>query len=69
MMVSTLCLNLMNWMNTFFLTNGTDIVAFNAYIQSQVDGLKAQGETTNDLVLNLFKGYKASKDKLFLDFL
>ena len=51
------------------LTNGTDIVTFNACIQSLVDGLKAQGKTTSDLVVNLFKRYKVVKDKAFLDYL
>ena len=50
-------------------TNGTDIVAFNAYVQSQIDGLAARGEVTNDLLVNLFKGYKLVKDKPFLDYL
>ena len=51
------------------LSNGTDIVAFNAYVQSQVDGLAARGEITNDLIVNLFKGYRAMKDQAFLDYL
>ena len=51
------------------LSNGTDIVAFNAYVCSQVDGLAACSETTNDLIVNLFKGYRAMKDQVFLDYL
>lgn len=66
--VSTLRLNLTN-LDEYITNNGTDLVAFNAYVQSQVDGLTARGETTNDLVVNLFKGYKAVKDKSFLDYL
>ena len=66
--VSTLRLNLTN-LDEYVLSNGTDIVAFNAYVQSQVDGLAARGEITNDLIVNLFKGYRAMKDQAFLDYL
>ena len=66
--VSTLHLNLTN-LDEYVLSNGTDIVAFNAYVQSQVNGLAAHGEITNDLIINLFKGYRAMKDQAFLDYL
>ena len=38
-------------------------------MQSQVDGLAAHGKITNDLIVNLFKGYRAMKDQAFLDYL
>ena len=66
--MSTLCLNLTN-LYEYILSNGTDSITFNAYVQSQVDELKVQGETTNNLVVNEFKGHKAVKDKLCLDYL
>ena len=56
-------------LDEYVLSNGTDIVAFNTYVQSQVDGLTARGEITNDLIVNLFKGYQAMKDQAFLDYL
>ena len=34
-----------------------------------IDGLAARGEIMSDLLVNLFKGYKMVKDKLFLDYL
>ena len=40
-----------------------------AYVQSQVDGLAARNETTQDLIVNLFKGYKAVTYQPFLDYL
>ena len=49
-------LNLTN-LDGYVRSNGTGIVAFNAYVQSQVNGLAAHGEITNDLIFNLFKGY------------
>ena len=67
-MVLMLRLNLTN-LDEYVLSNSTDIVAFNAYVQSQVDGLAACGETTNDLIVNLFKGYQAMKDQAFLNYL
>ena len=60
--VATMQLNLTN-LDEYMTTNGSDIVAFNAYVQSQIDGLAAQGEVTNNLLVNLFKGYKMVKDK------
>ena len=66
--VATMRLNLTN-LDEYITTNGSDIVAFNAYVQSQIDGLAARGEVTNDLLVNLFKGYKLVKDKPFLDYL
>ena len=61
-------LNLMN-LDKYVQSNGTDIVTCNTYVQSQVDGLTACGEITNDLIVNLFKGYRAMKDQAFLDYL
>ena len=66
--VTTLWLNLTN-LDEYVTTNGSDIIAFNAYMQSQVDRLGLQGKTTNDLIINLFKGYKALQDKLFQEYL
>ena len=66
--VTTMRLNLIN-LDEYMTTNGSDIVAFNAYVQSQIDGLAARGEITSNLLVNLFKGYKMVKDKPFLDYL
>ena len=66
--VTTLRLNLTN-LDRYIETNGSDIVAFNAYVQSQVDGLASRGHTSLDLIVNLFKGYKAVKDDRFQDYI
>ena len=66
--VATMRLNLTN-LDEYMTTNASDIVAFNAYVQSQIDGLAAQGVVTSDLLVNLFKGYKMVKDKPFIDYL
>ena len=56
-------------LDDYIRKNGSDLVAFNAYVQSQVDGLAARNETTQDLIVNLFKGYKAVTYQPFLDYL
>jgi hypothetical protein len=43
----------------------SNITEFNAYVKKQTETLAANGETTNDLVTNLFKGYAKVKDKDF----
>ena len=66
--VTTMWLNLTN-LDEYIMTNGSDIIAFNVYVQSQIDGLAARGEITSNLLVNLFKGYKTVKDKPFLNYL
>jgi hypothetical protein len=48
--------------------NGSDIVEFNAHVRRLLDGLHARKAQTLDLLVNLFKGYKACKDAKFLDY-
>ena len=66
--VSTLRTNLSS-LDNYIQDNGSDLVAFNAYVQSQLDGLSARGETTNDLVVNLFKAYKVVSDLPFKQYI
>ena len=42
-----------------------DITQLNAYVKVTQDQLAARGETTTDLLANLFKGYLACADKTF----
>ena len=46
-----------------------DIELFNDYVIGQVGKLHARGEQTQDLLVNLFKGYKACKDAEFVDYI
>ena len=55
----------MSSLDKYIETNGSDIIAFNAYVQSQVDGLSSRGQASSDLIVNLFKGYKAVNDERF----
>ena len=47
----------------------SNIEAFNQYVKGQIRDLAARGETPNDLLINLFKGYKAANDVEFADFI
>ena len=61
---STIRLRLSN-LDKFLPSVGFDIAKFNQYVQQQVKALNSRGETTQDLLTNLFKGYLAAKDKSF----
>ena len=39
-----------------------DIEKFNQYVKVNVDGLKARGDFTYDLVINLFKAYQVASE-------
>ncbi len=47
----------------------SDIEAFNDYVLGLVSKLHARGQETQDLLVNLFKGYKACKDAEFVDYI
>ena len=47
----------------------SDIEHFNDYVIGLVSKLHARGEQTQDLLVNLFKGYKACKDAEFVDYI
>ena len=42
-----------------------NIIELNEFVKAQQAGLEARGERTDDLLVNLFKAYKACKDKEF----
>lgn len=52
-------------LDTYIRNNGSDIVAFNSHVMDLLNTLHSRGETTQDLLVNLFKGYKACGDKGF----
>jgi hypothetical protein len=47
----------------------SNVQEFNVYVKSQVKSLLVRGETSNDLLNNLFKGYKAVNDSEFEEFI
>ena len=48
---------------------GSDIEKFNIHVKTLVQQLNARGETTQDLLVNLFKGYKAAADSKFIEYI
>jgi hypothetical protein len=48
---------------------GYDIIKFNDWAKEQLAALAARGETTTDLMVNLFKGYEAVPDKEFTTYI
>jgi hypothetical protein len=47
----------------------SNITAFNTYVKSTVASLQARGETADDLLCDLFKGYKATSDTRFVRYI
>jgi hypothetical protein len=47
----------------------SNIESFNLYIKAQVKSFSARRETYSNLLINLFKGYKAADDSKLLDFI
>ena len=56
-------------LDRYLPTIGQDIVKFNTYVKLLVDGLKTRGEVTQDLLVNLFKGYLACSDTEFVEYI
>ena len=49
--------------------HNSDIMVFNDHVLSLVSQLHARGEQTQDLLVNLFKGYKACRDAEFVEYI
>ena len=47
----------------------SDIEKFNDHVLTLATKLQSRGEATHDLLVNLFKGYKACKDAEFVDYI
>jgi hypothetical protein len=56
-------------LDTYIVTITSDITKFNGYVRFLIDLLAARGKTLNDLLTNLFKGYGAATDKVFVDYI
>jgi hypothetical protein len=56
-------------LDTYLPTIGYDIVKFNTYVKDLLDSLYARGETTHDLLANLFKAYKVASDRTFVEYI
>lgn len=56
-------------LDTYIKTVNSDITKFNEYVYLLISALNARGERTEDLLVNLFKGYKAATDKTFVSYI
>ena len=56
-------------LDTYMVSVNHDVRKFNDHVQTQLDALAARGETVQDLVSKLLKGYSAVKDKAFERFI
>ena len=56
-------------LDRYLPTIGQDITKFNTYVKLLIDGLRSRGEATNDLLINLFKGYSACSDREFIEYI
>ena len=46
-----------------------NVTQFNDFIKKQIDALQASGETSNNIMVNLLKGYKAITDSQFKQYI
>lgn len=56
-------------LDTYIISINSDIDKFNQHVKNQLDSLAARGESTQDLLSNLFKGYAAASDKEFKSYI
>ena len=59
--------NLTN-LDSYISTVDSNIRLFNQYVKVNREGLKARGESTDDIMVNLFKGYLNAADREFIDY-
>ena len=56
-------------LDSYMATINSNIEEFNNYVKINQQGLKARGERTDDLMINLFKGYAAARDATFVKYI
>jgi hypothetical protein len=61
--------NKLSSLDKYILTIGCDITKFNGYVRLLINCLAARGETTQDLLTNLFKGYNTVNNKVFVSYI
>jgi hypothetical protein len=57
----------LNSLDTYMATVTYNIELFNQYVKGQTEALAARGETSSDLLINLFSAYGAVPDKKFVE--
>ena len=56
-------------LDQYMLSVNCDIEKFNLHVRVQRDALMSRGETSSDLLTNLFTAYEAVEDKVFHDYM
>ena len=56
-------------LDAYMVTVHSNVELFNLHVKENRQGLKARGESTDDLMINLFKGYMAASDKEFAKYI
>ena len=56
-------------LDTYMPVVNSNIEKFNSYVSNCIQGLEARGETSEDLLDNLFKGYKVASDRTFVQYI
>lgn len=60
---------LLSQLDQYMVTVGSDIDKFNQYVALKVQMLRARGESSTDLLTNLFKAYNAAQDPEFVKYI
>lgn len=56
-------------LDSAILTYGNNVTKFNAYVNTLVQTLASRGESSQDLLQNLFKGYASCSDRRFVAYI
>jgi hypothetical protein len=56
-------------LDTYIVTVNSNITDFNDYVKRNYEGLRARGERCDDIMTNLFKGYRCASDKEFVRYI
>ena len=56
-------------LDTYMPVVNSNIEKFNSYVSNCIKGLEARGETSEDILDNLFKGYKVATDRTFVQYI
>ena len=59
----------LNKLDTYMVSIDSNIIKFNEHVQDLIKQLHARGETTQDLLANLFRAYKVVPDKDFVTYI
>ena len=61
---------LLTQLDTYMIKDAkNDISVFNDYVNDQMNTLATRGETSNDIIVNLIRGYMACTDKKFVEYI